>query len=89
MVRVIRRNGPEAPKAPAAYTRYRCSLVDITHQRIFRCLGLTKISQKIDNFIAGVSQYENIGAGGKDPLREPQLSAKGRRWLFLSGCSSS
>jgi hypothetical protein len=50
---------------------------------------LTKISQKIDNFIAGVSQYENIGAGGKDPLREPQLSAKGRRWLFLSGCSSS
>jgi hypothetical protein len=42
--------------------------VDITRRQSFGCLVLTKISQKIDNLIARVSRYENIGEDGKDVL---------------------
>jgi hypothetical protein len=42
--------------------------VDITRRQSFGCHVLTKISQKIDNLIARVSRYENIGEDGKDVL---------------------
>jgi hypothetical protein len=41
---------------------------DITRRQSFGCPVLTKISQKIDNFIVRISQYENIGGGGRIAL---------------------
>jgi hypothetical protein len=49
---------------------------DITRRQSFGCPALTKISQKIDNFIARVSQYENIGGGGRIDLEAAQVCNK-------------
>jgi hypothetical protein len=54
--------------------------VDITRRQSFGCLVLTKISQKIDNLIAPVSRYENIGEDGKDVLEVARRSNKNWRY---------